>query len=59
MDSKAAATASMIWSNGIGLILTGNGHTLLLTLTTTFGGKQSSCSQDVSNKQNRNWTCMM
>lgn len=38
---------------GIGL---GNAHALLFTLTLTFGGKQSSCSVDVSSTQNRNCT---
>lgn len=39
------------------LLLTGRGHILPLTFTQMPGGKQSSCSQDVSSRQNLICTC--
>lgn len=37
--------------------LTGKGHNFPLTFTAILGGKQSSCSHEVSCKQNRICTC--
>jgi hypothetical protein len=48
-----------IFHLGTNELLTGKGHILPFTFTQMPGGKKSSCSQDVSSRQNLICTCGM